>query len=273
MAYRVVEPLRPFFDDQGRILSGGELRFYEAGTLTAKSVYGDSGLTVNNGSTVALDSAGRPNVDVWGSGSYRVRVYDSAGVLIEEADPVTDPAGSSAVAIPALQTDRFLTNDGASLLWQAIRQVPDPTGSSGKFLGNDGANLLWQTVTIPKAADPDIVVGASSLRAGVSTNTSKFLIQVGTGSAPASGNKSTQTTVTFGTAYTTLLGVIVQPTGTGPTSGGVYVRTSVISQSATGFTAGFSTLTGGTSADSYSNSNIINPVTFTWVAFGLVTVA
>jgi hypothetical protein len=263
MAYRVVDPLRPFFDNQGRILSGGELRFYEAGTTTPKSVYADQDLSVDNGSTIALDSAGRPDDDVWGAGSYRVRVYDSAGVLIEEADPVSDPAASSGAVIPALQPDEFLTNDGSNLVWEPILQVPDPTGSSGKVLGTDGANLVWQSLPeVEQPADPDVTVAADSFRAGTSASTTKFLIQRGSATAPASGSNTTQASVTFPVPFDTVWHVSIMPT-TNSQPGGPVVWNLTAAPATTGFTAQFD-VAEGTS----SGANIVNPVPFTWVAFG-----
>src|SRR3989304_1853639 len=127
MAFRVTDQFPQYCDAAGVPLAGGRLRFYFAGTTTAANVYGDKALTVNNGSTVDLDSSGRTNVDVWSDGTaLRMRLYDAASVLIGEADNVELPGGA-ATSLPAFVAGKFLTNDGAVLSWATIREVPDPT--------------------------------------------------------------------------------------------------------------------------------------------------
>ncbi len=265
MSFRILDQNPVYIDSEGNPVADGELRFYESGTTTPKSVYGGPSLAPNNGSTVALDATGRASVDVWGDGNYRVRLYDALGVQLWERDNVQQSGGSSS-SLPSLVAGSFLSNDGAVLSWQSIKQVPDPTGSAGRYLTTDGTNWSW--VQLPTAAQPDIVVAANSFRAGTSANTTKELLQTGTGSATASGNKSTSATVTFPTAFTLLEHVSITVTNDSVTSSGALVRVAVTTQSATGFTVKFSTTTGGTSADNFSGTNIINAVPFTWLATG-----
>ncbi|WP_419669925.1 hypothetical protein [Xylella fastidiosa] len=70
-----------------------------------------------------------------------------------------------------------------SLLWAAVREVPDPAGMGGKILGTDGANLLWQP--LPSAPATPYTIGVASLKLGT------LLIQWGRDVAPATGNYST----------------------------------------------------------------------------------
>lgn len=258
--FRILDPFPVYLNLAGQLTDGGSLKFYDSGTTTPRDVYGDPDKTVNNGSSVLIGSDGRPVHDIWGDGNYRVRLYDADGTLIGEADNVQIDGGTG-TAIPAMVSGRFLTNDGAVLSWDDVRQVPDPTGSAGKVLGNDGANLVWQAPPAPMV--PDIVTGASSLQVGV-TGSSKFLIQIGSGSCPASGNSSTSSTITFAKAYTTMPVVVITPTTNTAASAGIPVG-SVIGKSLTGFSAFFNNAVfldeGGA---------INNPVTFDWVAFGTV---
>lgn len=264
-AFRIFSKLNTFYGLTAQLLAGGEIRFYDAGTTTPRDVYSDSDLAVNNGPTIDLDSSGRPNVDVWGDGAYFVEVYDSLGVKQGEADDVQIP-GAGGQTIPALETGKFLTNNGAVLLWSAIREVPDPTGQSGKFLSTDGESLLWQAgPTLPDIPPPDQEVGTTTLRVG------NFLFQSGTGSASASGTKDTSTAVSFGTAYTSILHVGITPTGTVVTASGAAPTATVtgitIGSPATGFTANFNT------SDEHGGSNdwtISSPCNFLWFAFGLI---
>lgn len=272
MAFRVFSKLNTFYGNTAQLLAGGTLKFYEAGTTTPQAVYGDEALTVNNGVTVALDSSGRPSADIWGAAgaAYFVELYDADAVKQGEADNVQDPAGPG-TNIPTLSgnTGKFLTNNGSVMLWQGIREVPDPTGQSGKVLGNDGSNLAWQS--LPAAATPDIVIGANSFRAGVSSDATKFLIQAGSDTAPASGTSTTSKNITFPTPYASLLHVsITRTTASASASMGVTEAVTGYSPGAasTGVTARFDSADDG----GESNWQIVNTVPFTWIAFGFVEV-
>lgn len=270
MAFRPIAPLQVFLDNQGEPLAGGSLSFTEVGTTTEKDVFADADLTTNLGDTVTLDIGGRAPDNVWGSGSYRIRLYNALGALVDEADEITEQ-GVAGVTFPsqAGNAGKFLTTDGTTLTFAPIREVPDPTGSTGRYLTNDGINTLW--AALPAAADPDVVVGANSFRAGTSASTTKKLIQTGSSSAPSSGSKSTSVSVVFATAFTALEHVGVTVTTDAATAGAL-VRVAVTTQSATGFTVKFSTTTGGTSADNFTPSDINNAVTFTYMAIGTLVV-
>src|SRR5690606_10010303 len=136
-AFRLYPQFSTFFSDDGTLLSGGELRFFSAGTSTPKDVFGEKALSTNNGSTIDLDAAGRPEHPIWGSGQYDVDLYDADGVKVGE-DLTVEIPGGEATALPALQAGEFLTNDGSVMSWDEILQVPDPTGSANKILSTDG---------------------------------------------------------------------------------------------------------------------------------------
>lgn len=85
-----------FLDDDGNPLAGGRLYTYSAGTTTPKATYTTEAATVANANPVVLDSAGRAVVFL--TGSYKFRLEDSLGNLIEETDNVTSFAtGESGV--------------------------------------------------------------------------------------------------------------------------------------------------------------------------------
>lgn len=263
-AFRLFSKLNTFYGLTAQLLPGGYLKFYEAGTTTPKDVFGDEGLSVNNGVTVDLDSSGRPDVDVWGEGAYFVEVYDSLDVKQGEADDVQIP-GAGGLTIPALENGKFLTNNGAVLLWTAIREVPDPTGQSGKLLSNDGENLIWQSpAALPEIPAPDFAVGSDGVRIG------NFFMLPGNGTAPASGNKSTSANITFSPPFTALWHVAVTSIGSSFTGSGALVDNAVsgftVGASATGATVNFNV----SDDDNSSGWKITSPVPFTWIAFGLV---
>jgi hypothetical protein len=196
-------------------------------------------------------------VDIWGNTNYRARLYDAVGVQVgPDRDNLQIPGGTG-LAIPSLVDGEFLTNDGSVLEWGAVAQVPDPTGSSGKILGNDGVNFIWQAP--PTVPDLPIVNTSSSVKIGT------MLIQTGTGTAAASGTHTTTAAITFGTAYTSLMGVFVTPGSTNITSSGFNPIPALAASSNTGFTAQFDI------NEASGSLSIVNSVGFDWVAFGTVS--
>jgi len=242
--------------------AGGRIEFYEAGTTTAKDVYGDADLASNNGSSVDLGSDGRTTVDVWGDGSYRVRVYAADDTLISDDDNVEIPGGDGA-AIPALEAGKVLSNDGAVLQWLELVSPPDPTGQGGKILGSDGTSLVWQDP--PEDPEVPLTVGTASLQAG-NTNSKAFYIQAGTSTAPASGTFTTSKAITFAKTFATVLHVGVTPLTVQP--GGPVVPYLTSAPTTGGFTAVFDVAEGAN-----ANNTIASDIPFSWFAIGLVNVA
>lgn len=274
-AFRLLNQFPVFWDQQGRLADGGELRFYESDTTTPKDVYGDQALTVNNGSIVAIGSDGRTVVDVWGDGEYRVRLYDADGTMIGEADNV-EVAGGTGQSIPALVTGQFLTNNGALLLWAPIREMPDPTGQDGKYPVASGSGYVLQSPPAPpEIPEPEIVIGDGTFQAGTSGVTTKFYIQHVTDTAPATNALSSSKAVTFPTAFATLDNVLVTVTTSGVSS---VTPPGLPSYSVTGWTPG-SPSTGVTvnfrqmtDAGLGAEDKINSPVPFRITAIGTIEV-
>jgi hypothetical protein len=273
-AFRLFTRLNDFRGLTGQLLVDGYLKFYQARGTTEADVFGEEELSTNNGSTIQLDSSGRPNVDIWGNvaNAYKVEVYAADDSLQGSADDLKVPGGAGAT-IPALEDGLFLTNDGAVLLWGAIRQLPDPAGQNGKILGVVGNE--WVPITKPAdgaAGTSDISVGTNSLELGDGDATNYFE-QSGSHTMAAPGAKFGSDSVSFPVAFAATPKVLVQPKGACPTSGGnVYPHAWVTAVSTTGFTVLFSTLTGGTSADgSATSSNITGAVDYDWLAIGTKT--
>ena len=162
-AFRILNQFPVYFTSLGTLAAGGYLRFYETGTTTTKDVYSDRALAVNIGHTVTLDASGRTNTDVWGSGEYRVRLYSSADVLIDEADNVEVSGGASST-LPSMtgNSGEFLTNNGVSASWTTVIQVPDPTGHAGEYLTNDGTTASWEAQEDAGVTDRQTVTAAAT---------------------------------------------------------------------------------------------------------------
>lgn len=258
MAYRFYNPAPVFFDLLGlQPVAGGSLQFYEIGTTTPKGTWSDPDMTIPNANPVPLDSSGRANTNIWLDGAYSVRLLDSLGATIWTRD--VDSGVDESLTIPALQSGKFLTNDGSTLQWDSVRQVPDPTGSANKILSTDGSDLIWIAQPVP----PVIPIANT----GTSVKIGTLLIQWGTGQLPATGNRQSSVSVGFPTAFSsTPYAVMVVPTNNTHTAGGQIGVCAVTSKAVTGF---------GVIADTddfgQTNATFIAPEPFDWVAFGPTT--
>lgn len=261
-AYRPLGTFPQYFLADGTVNNGGLIHFYQTDLTTPQNTWSDMGLTTLNANPVVLDSSGRPTTDIWGSAAYGVVITDSLGANPRTFNNIQPESGSGS-AIPSLVNGEFLTNNGSVLLWEAISQLPDPTGHAGQILFTDGTLDYWGAVPAP--ADPDIAITANSFQAGISTNPSKFLVQMGTATAPASGTYTTTSTVTFPIPFITCLHASAQPL-TNSQPGGPVVSYPSSAASALGATFSFDV-----AEASGTTANIVNPVPFTWVAMGFVT--
>jgi hypothetical protein len=270
--FLILDPRPVYFTQTGEAAAGGSLVFSMAGTATPQDVYGDAALTVNNGSTLTLGTDGRTSVEVWGDPtlSYRVQLYDANGALQFDQDNVSGGGGGGAGgSIPALLTGKFLTNDGSQLLWADIRQLPDPTGQSGKVLSTDGENFTWITKPADGAAgaagtNASVTVTATSVKWSSGSGDMAY-IQSGSDSAPASGTHTTSKSITFPVAFKGTPKVFVNVTSSTFASAGYLANDSVTGQTTTGFNVSFDT----NSSDG-SNGNIVSALTFDWIAFGTI---
>lgn len=83
---------RQFFDDNGDPLTGGKLYSYLAGTSTPVETYQDEAGTLNT-NPIILDSAGRCNLWISDSTSYKFILHDQFDVPISQDDDVTVATG------------------------------------------------------------------------------------------------------------------------------------------------------------------------------------
>jgi hypothetical protein len=74
------------FDQSGRVLSGGKLNFFAAGTSTPQSAFIDSALTLPHPNPIILDSGGRVPMFYLADGTIKIRLSDKNGVTITAAD-------------------------------------------------------------------------------------------------------------------------------------------------------------------------------------------
>ncbi len=265
MSFRVLDQAPQYFLPDGRLNAGGSLTFYETDLSTPKDTWANEDLTVLNSNPVVFDASGRSLSDIWGDGEYGVVCKDAQGVIQWTRNNVRDVSATGAT-IPALVSGAFLTNDGSITQWVQIIQVPDMTGETGNILSNDGANPTW--IPAPTVPQLDVVIGAASLQLGTSASATKFYLQKGSASAPASGSKNTSTSVVFPKKFEQLWWVGVTQTHDGVTAYSTLPQQSNTAQSASGFSVRFSTDENSTA----SGWNITSAVPFDWMAVGLIEV-
>jgi hypothetical protein len=263
-AFRILDQSPVYFDLQGNLAAGGQLRFYESGTTTPKDVYGDEALTVNNGPEVDIDPDGRADVDIWGDGlgAYRVRLYASDDTLVWERDDVDIQGGGT--TIPALDSGAYLTNNGSVLQWLDILQPPDPTGQSGKVLSNNGTSLLWQALATSSAnAILTFVTGGIKISDG--TTAKLFLFGSDTVAANPSSPVASKA-FSYGSTFTSAPQVFATINGSaGVANPGGGIPSSGVSS------VGVSSALFNIDTNAFGSTiNVTNPVPFFWFAVGPV---
>lgn len=122
MASRLLDQACVYFDDEGAPVAGGTLYFYENGTLTPKSVYGEKALTTDLGATELLDAGGRQVNDIWLDGSYTVILKDADDVQVWARD---DVEASSELPSPVGETGKVVRSDGSGYVLDDIDELPD----------------------------------------------------------------------------------------------------------------------------------------------------
>lgn len=256
MSFRILNQAPQYLLADGSVNAGGKLAFYETDLTTPKNTWSDEALTVLNSNPVIMDAAGRTLTDVWGDdGEYGAVMMDQFDNVIWTRNNIRASDAAAGAAIPALEATKFLTNDGSFLLWDDVRQVPDPTGSAGRVLGTDGSLAFWEVKqTIPTLPTDGIDDTTTGFRIG----TQQF--QVGSGSFPATGTQQSSQSVTFPVAFNSAAGVSVV-CQLGP-SASMFAMVVVNSVSATGFSASIDT--------NLIGANIVAPQGFTYHAFGPV---
>ncbi|MGA0927105.1 MAG: hypothetical protein ACO3RW_07900 [Burkholderiaceae bacterium] len=144
MAFRFLDQYPVYLSASGEPLAGGSLTFYETGTTTPKTVYTSKSLGTPASNPHTLTSQGRPTTDIWGSGSYRVVLKDSAGATVWTRDDVDELLTGSGIPSQATHSGKFLTTNGSVASWGVVSQVPSVTGNTGKYLYTDGSTASWR---------------------------------------------------------------------------------------------------------------------------------
>jgi hypothetical protein len=273
MSYRFPDPNPVLISLLGtESAADGTLQFYSYQTTTPKATYSDRDLTIPNANPVELDASGRAETEIWLDGEYTVVLRDADDTVIWTRDVVPEVSPTTTLPDPTTLPGGTVKSNGTGYELVDVLELPDPTDSSGQYpVTVNGVYTLVNIPEEPEIPDPEIVVSASpaSFRAGVSDDSTKFYIQAGSGSAPASGTENTQVSVTFAEPFAaTPWHISIEQTHDGVTSLGVVPQYTITARSASGFTVRFST----EENSDFSGWNITSAVPFTYAAFGTKTV-
>jgi hypothetical protein len=146
--------LREWSND-GKILAGGLVYFYESGTLTPKPVYSDATLSVPLSNPVALDAGGA--ADIWlGDGAYRILVKTSTGVQVRS--PIDGVVGIKSATFGGPGS-----NIGGLALQvyddvRALTISPDTIYVSGRNASGDGGQGWFQLIPGSVLLDDDGII-------------------------------------------------------------------------------------------------------------------
>ena len=273
MGFRLLDQNPVYFNNDGTVCSGGEIRVYANLTTTPENAAEGEDLTPSLGSTIKLDASGRAEDDIWiSTGPVRVRLYDADGVMQWSRDYVQDgaTAGITPLDPTAGTEDQVYSTDGTDALWRTIIEVPDPTGNSGKYVGTDGTAISWTAFPAATVYDADNLPGGFTQDndSEGSVTWGNIRLQWGVSSAPTSATVVTTKAITFHTAFSGT----PYYTNAVPTSGGVTSDTpsaqcssNTTTESSTGATFRFFA---GAEDEGSGSTAITSVVAFKWVSIG-----
>jgi hypothetical protein len=183
----LINPRARWFDRENPTipLSGGQVYFYQPGTLTLKTTWSDVNKVTPLDNPITLDTDGYPTIDgtaqtqIFGDGAYRVIVEDSDGnpqyddsyvfsgsssAIIDSVDTITElrdyEIDNVAEVFVIVKNDALLSDGGDNKLytWDATNTEDDnppyivvPTGSpaQGRFISYNQKDLKATGVGFP----------------------------------------------------------------------------------------------------------------------------
>lgn len=131
MAFRLNQILAQYFTDDGQVLSGGTLTFYQNLTTTPKDTFTTPALSVANPNPLTIESDGRLAVEIWGSGVYTVVLKNSLGSILETVNYVQ--SSGTDLPDPTTGPGEFIQSNGTEYVLAAIEVLPEP-GDNGDVL-------------------------------------------------------------------------------------------------------------------------------------------
>ena len=203
-----------FFDNNGKILSGGNLYIYSAGTTTPLTTYTSSAGTIANSNPIVLDSAGRVPNEIWinTTSTAKFVLYTSTGSLIGTWDNIPSYAAAlnltgtnNAVAyfnsVGTFTSSSNMTFDGSNLTVAGGITAGSNVSITGSISTTGTATFGGNTA----------VTGTISATGGITSSTTAVTQSV--------GDNSTKIATTAFVASTSAKAKIQPLTVSGPTGG------------------------------------------------------
>lgn len=162
-----------FLDNSGRILSGGRLYTYEAGTTTPAQTWAEHTGTTSNGVYVQLDQSGRPEGEIWLSDtdSYKFVLVSATGQTLGTYDYISGGATAQDLLDFEARLASGAQGNGAELVGVLASSdySEDTVGWSINVLTNDYSNLpydyfKYRGATTDDQAFADMVIAQSGTR-------------------------------------------------------------------------------------------------------------
>jgi len=137
--------------DAGRVFKapGGQAYFYTTGTTTLKATFSDAALAVQNANPLTLDAEGRLPAEVFGTGSYTVRVVDTNGALVWTED---DVRGHDAQGLNYNQGGTGAVDQTAEAWMQRTVLHPEDFSTSTIGDGTTDATAAWNAAFVEAAS-------------------------------------------------------------------------------------------------------------------------
>lgn len=265
MSYRFADPNGPLINLLGtETAAGGSVQFYDYQTTTPKPTYADRDLTTPNPNPVPIDVSGRLSVEVWLDGEYTALLRDQDANVVWTRDVVPEVPPGATVPDPSGQDGKVLKSDGSVLVYDALLELPDPTGAPGEMVVVNSTGDGYVTQPIPEIPEPDIAVTTDKVVIGSGGSLSWMELK-GTGQAPTSGTNQTSVAVAFPTAFKSGTVPHVNIIPTNAQTSGPFVPYLSGAPTATGFTVYFDVAEGNS-----AGGNVAVPVNFLWSAAGVV---
>ena len=150
MADQLLAGIPPVLDNNGDIVAGGSVTFYETGTTTLVDIFSDIAGTVPLTNPLTLDSAGRPAQQIFYVGSVAVKevIKDAGGATLYTVDPsprfsVTSAAASGITYSPIAANPNTDVQAAINFVSEAASVFPSITGNAGKApFVNGGATTI-----------------------------------------------------------------------------------------------------------------------------------
>lgn len=152
-------PRFQILDISGRPVVGAQLLFFAAGTTTPITVYSDVALTVALPQPVVDIASGIFPAIYTPPGLYKVRLLDSAGVLIWETDNVDPAVSTNLGAIPIAQG-----GTGATTAATARANLGAASATALTALQTDVATNYYSKIAFPIATQAEAIAGTANDR-------------------------------------------------------------------------------------------------------------